>query len=155
MIERALALSVAACASCNSTGVDLDVDGGSNLGELPPNTLEWRATLAPDSVDSTLRGVAVVRTQFDASRFTATLSIRGDSSGARRAWHVHFGACVEHGPIVGEDASYPHLVIDDGAAASEARILLDLDPNRGYSVNVHQSQAPFGTIIACGELVLR
>jgi hypothetical protein len=88
--------------------------------------------------------------------FTAGVTIRVDTPGSLRPWHVHLGSCGQGGAIVGSDGAYPRLGVGaDGSATSEVQIRVGLDPAVAYSVNVHYSDAEFARIIACGNLVIQ
>jgi hypothetical protein len=158
MTKLAIVLIAVATIGCDDddTNVVVVPPGGVDAGQLPSNTLEWRATLSPTDIYSSLRGDAVVRMTIGEAAFMASATVRNDVSGALRPWHVHIGNCAARGAIVGDDASYPRLAVDGaGAASSSVLIRVGLDATAAYSVNVHQSDAQFNTIIACGELILQ
>jgi hypothetical protein len=68
---------------------------------------------------------------------------------------VHVGNCGSGGAIVGTDGAYPRISVgNDAAGVSEIQIRVGLDPLAQYHVNVHQSDAEFTRIIACGNLLL-
>jgi hypothetical protein len=136
----------------SANGSGSDTGSGSNA----PLTFEWRATLQPTEVNGTLQGDALVRQTEGEDSFTAGITIRVDTPGALRPWHVHLGSCGEGGAIVGSDADYPRLGVGtDGTATNEVQVRVGLDPAAAYSVNVHCSDAELDHIIACGNLVMQ
>ena len=137
-----------------------DIDGDDIPDDIdddfPDNVSVWRATIAGTGDFAQLAGDSVVRQADNDSLFSASTTIRGDVAGAVRPWHVHFGTCATGGDIVGDDLAYPRLTIgSDGTATASARISFDLDDDDAYHINIHESDAAFDNIIACGDLVLQ
>ncbi len=135
-----------------------DMGSGSGSDQPPAVVFEWRATiLSNDVLHWSVTGAATVREISGNNAFTASISLRNDLTGTARPWHVHAGTCADAGGIVGEDAAYPRLSIGtDGAAAATVMIRgAALDPEQPYHVNVHESNAQFTTLIACGDLILQ
>jgi hypothetical protein len=147
-------------AGCEDDDFD-DRDFGGDDGNPPatdggPTAIEWHATLQPTEVGRTIQGDAVVRMKVGEPAFTAAITVRTDTPGAIRPWHVHYGDCRSGGGIVGSDEAYPRLAVGtDGVAMSDVLIRIGLDPAAAYHVNVHCSDAEFDRIIACGDLVVR
>ena len=135
-----------------------DIGDTGDDDDTPPAVLEWQATLiSTDVFQWQLTGFARVLQTVGNTAFTASISIRNDLPGTARPWHVHFGSCATGGDIVGEDAAYPRLSVDTGGASTGVVTIRDiaLDPAALYHVNVHQSNAQLGTLIACGDLILQ
>jgi hypothetical protein len=162
MKRFAFFLSVALVASaCDDDDDDLFVDVNGN--GIPddqeptpnPSVIEWRAALVNlDPSLYALQGDAVVAQVVGDAAFTATITIRNDTPGAVRPWHVHFNTCAAGGGIVGADTAYPRLTSGtDGAASSNVMVRVGLDPAVAYHVNVHKSDAEFNTLIMCGDLI--
>jgi hypothetical protein len=89
----------------------------------------------------------------------ANLTLRGGSAGGRHPWHIHGGLCPSGdgsaaavGPEVGDPGSYPPLEPDEaGNASATATLVVALDPEADYHVDVHQS-AEDATVVGCGDL---
>jgi hypothetical protein len=155
---RTAALVLAACVTAASFGcvrvardpatgnADIDVENPMKSGET------WKATLAGRSTWTGASGTATARVEGDNT--LATIVLAGLPPGGPYPWHVHDGTCDTGGPIVGDAAAYPPLMVGaDGRAEASAR-LLGIKPNEAkkYHVNVHRSPTDLATIIACGEL---
>lgn len=83
------------------------------------------------------------------------LSLRGDVAGASRPWHVHVGSCAKGGPVFGGSASYAAITASSaGTGESEAMLRVALPDSGSYAVNIHESAAAMGTVVACGDLFL-
>lgn len=140
--------------------VDTDGDGIPDIDDqddmTPANVIEWRATIVGTGQYSQLSANGIVRQTVGVQLFTAEVTVRGDVANAVRPWHVHFDTCGTGGGIVGEDRAYPRLMTgSDGMATSTVRIPVALDPAASYHINIHESDAAFNNIIACGDLVLQ
>jgi hypothetical protein len=163
LLALSLSLFAASCIDDDDDGTlvvvpPADTGTGSGSSEPPPATLEWRAAIiSNDVLQWSVTGSATVLQVAGNTAFTASISLRNDLTGTARPWHVHFGTCATGGGIVGDDAAYPRLSIGtDGAAAATATIRnASLDPAALYHVNVHESNAQFTTLIACGDLILQ
>ena len=125
---------------------DIDVENPLKTGET------WKATLAGRAGWTGASGSATARVEGDNT--LTTLVLTGLPSGGPFPWHVHDGTCETGGPIVGDAAAYPPLMVGaDGRAEASARLLgLKLNEAKKYHVNVHRSPSDLATIIACGEL---
>ncbi len=151
---------VCACSDDDDDDLDfIDIDGDGIPDDIdddfPDNVTVWRANIVGTGAFSQLTGDSVVRQVEDEVPFGATTTIRGDVANAVRPWHVHFGTCATGGDIVGDDLAYPRLMTGSGGmATASARIPVDLDDDVAYHVNIHESDAAFDNIIACGDLVL-
>jgi hypothetical protein len=130
-----------------------DTGDGDDTGTPPPNAREWVANLVALEPGYTLSGTSIVTAFPGEPAFTASIQLEGDVPGSLRPWHVHVGTCGSGGSIVGPDAAYPRLSINnDGFAVVETNVLVALD-NGAYHVNVHFSDAQFDRLIACGDLI--
>jgi hypothetical protein len=136
-----------------------DDDTGGGGDEIPPpGVIQWRADITSnDPYIWSLFGTATVLMNEGEDAFTASVEIRNDVAGSARPWHVHFGTCASGGGIVGDDTAYPRLFTgSDGAAALAVTMRgVGLDPNAAYHVNIHESDAQFSVLIACGDMILQ
>lgn len=125
-----------------------------NPDALPtPQTTMWQATITGVVGFTNLSGEAFV-TWTETHPFSASITLRGDTPGELRVWHVHFGVCIAPGDIVGVPGAYEPLAIDSaGVATTNARVDFELDVAAPYHVDVHFSPADLETIIACGDLI--
>lgn len=83
------------------------------------------------------------------------IKFSGDVAGAKRPWHIHRGSCAKGGPIFGSPTAYGALLIDAKGGAQGKATLNVVLPDSGYFyVNVHESAAKMGSIVACGDLLL-
>lgn len=155
-------MAVTACTDDDDDGdiivVPPDDTGGDTGGDQTPTVFEWHANITTNDIYRwQLSGAATVLQNEGDTAFTASIDIRNDVPGAARPWHVHFGTCATGGGIVGDDAAYPRLA-NDGAGASSTTVTIRniaLDPAASYHINVHESDALFTTLIACGDLILQ
>lgn len=84
-----------------------------------------------------------------------TVSYKGDVGGATRPWHVHIGSCAKGGAVFGDAASYTPLKASAaGAAEGSATLNVALPDSGSFYVNIHESVAKMGNIVACGDLLL-
>lgn len=89
----------------------------------------------------------------------ANLTLRGGSAGGQHPWHIHAGLCpsgdadpIAVGPEVGDPGAYPNLEPDEtGNASATAVLMVPLDPDAEYHVDVHQSEDD-PTVVGCGDL---
>ena len=83
------------------------------------------------------------------------VKLTGDVAGSTRPWHVHVGSCQKAGPIYGDAKAYAVLRISaKGAADGKATLRFSLPDSGYYYVNIHESVANMGKIVACGDLLL-
>jgi hypothetical protein len=121
----------------------------------PPSTPRmWHANIVGNDIYGSLAGEGFVTELGDNQGFTATVELHGDIPGTVRPWHVHVGSCGTPGaPIVGADTAYPRLqTTAEGTSAATVNINVPLDSG-AYLINIHESDAQFGTLIACGNLI--
>ena len=164
MVAVVVGAFVAGCEDISDENevVILDTDGDGIRDDIDSdttaeNTFTW-STLVFATPDATtaITGSAIVRERIGADVFAAQVEVRNDTRGAVRPWHVHIGTCAQGGAIVGLDADYARLLVDlDGVARNTVRIPVRLVPEASLYVDVHESDAAFNTIIACGDLELR
>ncbi|HEY5927813.1 MAG TPA: hypothetical protein VIV11_39275 [Kofleriaceae bacterium] len=162
-MRHALVLVAALASGCGDNDdfdddVDVDIDenddGDDGDDPPPPGVLRWTATITGYANYGTIAGVANVQMTNGAALFLATVSLNSDIPGSVRPWHVHDGTCNSGGDIIGDDGDYPRLIIDNaGTAAGEAVVDVGLVSGEAYHVNIHESDAQFTTLIACGDLV--
>lgn len=161
LLALSLTLFAAGCIDDDDEGtlvIQPPDDTGTGSDEPPLVTLEWHAAIVSNDVlHWSVTGAATVLEVAGNTSFTANISLRNDLTGTARPWHVHAGTCATGGDIVGDDAAYPRLSIGTDGAASATVTIRDraLDPAAQYHVNVHESNAQFTTLIACGDLILQ
>lgn len=122
--------------------------------EPSPRVFDWFG-LMEAAEGWNIQGEAAIQWFDDTTEFTTGAVIAMDEPGAVRPWHVHHNTCDEGGGIVGSDADYPRLVVDEsGTAGVVTTVPTVLDPEADYHVNVHLSEAEMETVIACADLRL-
>lgn len=154
-MKRALSISIIAAAACLGACDDDDDDDLIIGGE--GDVVVWTADIFGIAPFQFVGGTAEVDHELGTFEFGATAEIFGDTPGAVRPWHVHFGTCASGGDIVGLDSDYIPFVIDAAGGDLVSVIVPEpLDPNGLYHVNFHlgTSAEDFGVIIACGDLFL-
>lgn len=125
--------------------IDVDVESPSKTGE------DWNAKMNGMGAYAQLTGSSKVLVNQGSS--SATVTLMGGSAGSRHPWHVHEGNCGSGGPIFGNPAAYPALVVtSDGKASASADLTVALKEAMDYHVNVHESSSNMANIIACGNL---
>lgn len=83
------------------------------------------------------------------------IKFAGDIAASRRPWHIHRGSCAKGGPIFGAAKAYSPLQVSAaGTAEGKATLRLSLPDSGYFYVNVHESAAKMGSIVACGDLLL-
>ncbi|MBC8088935.1 MAG: hypothetical protein H7Z40_16850 [Phycisphaerae bacterium] len=81
------------------------------------------------------------------------LKLVGDAAGSVRPWHIHVGSCTKAGGVFGGARSYTPITIDaKGEGMSKASLTAVLPDTGTYYVNIHESSANMGKIVACGDL---
>ena len=152
-------VGTSACGGDDETFPRGGTNGSADIGPGgQPQTviIEWRASLIATEVDATLNGDAVVVQRDDEDTFIAMISIREDTPGALRPWHVRFGNCVSGGDIVGLDSAYTRLGVGaDGFSSTADQIRVGLIPEAPYHVTVSFSDQMVDRFIACGDLIVR
>lgn len=135
--------------ACDDDDDIVDIGGEADV-------VVWTADIFGIAPFQYVGGSAEVSTEIGTFEFGATAEIFGDTPGAVRPWHVHFGTCASGGDIVGLDSDYLPLVVD-GAGADIVSVIVPepLDVNAFYHVNFHLAPDRQDVIIACGDLVLR
>jgi hypothetical protein len=84
-----------------------------------------------------------------------TVDYKGDVAGSTRPWHVHIGSCVTGGPVFGDAKAYTPLKVGaDGTTKGKTTLLVPLPDSGDYYVNIHESAATMGKIVACGDLLM-
>jgi hypothetical protein len=116
---------------------------------------EWAARLAGRE-GRKVTGAATAKPTADGTGTLVTVTLDGDTPGATRPWHVHTGSCRQSGGVVGGGRAYTPLVVDaKGQASGTATIPVPLADSASYYVNIHDSAAAMGVIVACGDLTKR
>lgn len=81
------------------------------------------------------------------------LKLMGDVAGSVRPWHIHVGSCTKAGGVFGAARSYTPITIDaKGEGAGKVSLTAVLPDTGTYYVNIHESSANMGKIVACGDL---
>ncbi|MGH7662793.1 MAG: hypothetical protein ACRENI_00620 [Gemmatimonadaceae bacterium] len=146
VFAASMSLACVRTATNEGTGeIDVDLESPGQEGE------DWNATLSGQGMGSGITGSS--RALVADGMTTVRINIMGATPGASHPWHVHDGACNSGGGIVGPASAYGSLRVgDDGRAADDAELSLQLDEAKDYHVNVHASSMNMATIIACGDL---
>lgn len=111
---------------------------------------DWTATLAGKD-GRKVTGSAAVKPAGAGVEVTVTLD--GDTPGATRPWHIHTGSCAKSGGVFGAARAYSPIVIDlKGHGSATAKLEAPPSDTATYYVNIHDSGAAMGTIVACGDL---
>ena len=111
---------------------------------------DWTATLAGQD-GRKVTGSAAVKPNGTGVEVTVTLD--GDTPGATRPWHIHTGSCAKSGGVFGAARAYSPIVIDlKGHGSATAKLEAAPSDTTTYYVNIHDSGAAMGTIVACGDL---
>lgn len=84
------------------------------------------------------------------------IKLMGDVAGSVRPWHIHSGSCAKAGGVFGGGRSYTPVTIDaKGDGSSKASVPVSLPDTGSYYVNIHESAANMGKIVACGDLKMK
>ena len=84
------------------------------------------------------------------------IKLMGDVAGSVRPWHIHTGSCATGGGIFGGARSYTPITIDaKGDGAAKASVPASLPDTGHFYVNIHESSANMGKIVACGDLKMK
>lgn len=104
---------------------------------------------------SKIRGVIAMEAGKTVGTTSAVVKYAGDIAGAVRPWHVHVGSCAKGGAVLGAATAYTPLIVNTkGAAEGNSVLRLALPDSGEYYVNIHESAANMGKIVACGDLLL-
>ena len=115
----------------------------------------WEGTLVGKN-GSTLKGRVSMVAGKTAGTSTVEIKMSGDAAGVTRPWHVHVGSCAKGGgPVFADAKAYTPLTVDaKGSASGKATLRVALPDSGYYYVNVHESAAKMGSIVACADLLL-
>lgn len=104
---------------------------------------------------STIRGPVTMEAGMAEGTTQIMVNYKGDVAGATRPWHVHVGSCEKAGPVFADGKAYPPLhVKSDGTASAKSTQKVTLPDSGAFYINIHESAATMGKIIACGNLLL-
>lgn len=104
---------------------------------------------------SKIKGPASMVPGMTAGTTEVEVSFAGDIAGAARPWHVHVGSCEKGGAVLGDAKAYTSLKVgSNGAAEGKATLQLAWPESGNFYVNIHESAANMGKIVACGNLQL-
>lgn len=112
----------------------------------------WMGTVAgTDGAKTT--GSAMMMTGKAAGTTEVTVELKGETPSVTRPWHVHVGSCTKAGAPFGGARNYTPIAIDDkGNGKSVVTLPVALPDSGSYYVNIHESAANMGKIVACGDL---
>lgn len=114
----------------------------------------WEA-LVQGKDGSKIRGPATMEAGMAAGTVDVVVNYTGDVAGVVRPWHVHIGSCAKGGAVFGDRTAYTPLKVSaDGKAEGKAVLRIALPESGEYYVNIHESAANMGKIVACGDLML-
>jgi hypothetical protein len=86
---------------------------------------------------------------------SVSVDYKGDVAGASRPWHVHVGSCAKGGAVLGDAAAYGVLKVSaTGTAKAKITLAMAMPEDGSYYVNIHESAANMGKIVACGDLLM-
>lgn len=81
------------------------------------------------------------------------LSVEGGIPGSRYGWEVREGACGANGPVLGEAAKYPPVLLGDrGLGQTLVQLPMRLETGKQYSVNLYGDASERTIVIGCGAL---
>jgi superoxide dismutase, Cu-Zn family len=121
---------------------------------VAPMAMKWEGALKGNG-ESKITGAIAVMPAGD-GKAEATVTFDGDTPGVTRPWHVHIGSCAKGGGVLGGGAAYAPIVVDDkGKGASKAMLPVAAPDTGSYYVNIHESRANMGSIVACGDLKMK
>jgi superoxide dismutase, Cu-Zn family len=112
----------------------------------------WTGKLAGKENEK-IMGEATMKPSADGAGTEVSVMLMGDSASASRPWHVHVGSCATGGGVFGGGKSYTPITSDaSGHGMSKATLAVTTPDTGSYFVNVHESAANMGKIVACGDL---
>ena len=115
--------------------------------------MDYTATITGKD-GAAIHGSAMAKT--DAKTTEVEVKLMGDAAGSVRPWHIHVGSCEKAGGVFGGGRSYTPITIDDkGDGTSKATVPVALPDTGTYYVNIHESAANMGKIVACGDLKMK
>lgn len=120
---------------------------------MSPFHLEWEGKIVGKD-GSKITGEAVMKEGADDKSTVVELMLMGDDNGATRPWHVHVGSCAKGGGVFGGGKSYTPVATSGGHGMSKATLPVALPDTGSYYVNIHESAANMGKIVACGDLMM-
>ena len=126
----------------------------SSLAAMGVRHIAWDG-LVQGKDGSKIRGLIEMVGGTAKGTTSAEVQYTGDTPGSARAWHVHAGSCNKAGAILGAASAYPALKVDaKGAIKAKATLRVQLPESGSYYIDVHDSPANPGKIVACGDLLL-
>lgn len=116
---------------------------------------EWGGAIAGRD-GRKVTGIATVKPTADGSGADVLVTLDGDTPRATRPWHIHSGTCAKAGGVVGGARAYTPMAIDaKGHGTAKATLPQTLPDTGTYYINIHDSAAAMGIIVACGDLAKR
>ncbi|WP_337170845.1 hypothetical protein [Gemmatimonas aurantiaca] len=113
---------------------------------------EWTAKIAGKE-GRKVTGSATVKPTADGKGIDVHVTLDGDTPGATRPWHIHTGTCANGIAVFGGPRAYTPIAID-AKGHGEAKVTVPAVPadTGSYNVNIHDSAAAMGIVVACGDL---
>lgn len=112
--------------------------------------MEYTATIAGKD-GAAVHGTGMVKSEEKTAE--VEVKLMGDVAGSVRPWHIHSGSCAKAGGVYGGGRSYTPITIDaKGEGSSKASLAVAIPDTGTYYVNIHESAANMGKIVACGDL---
>jgi superoxide dismutase, Cu-Zn family len=112
----------------------------------------WMGSVAGKD-GSAITGNATMKPGADGKSTTVDVELKGDAPNLARPWHIHTGSCAASGGVFGGGRSYTPIAIDaQGGGKSTATLPVVMPDTGKYYVNIHESSANMGKIVACGDL---
>lgn len=146
------AAASAACAHQSEVATTMEMGPPDETVAGDPVLPTWQALVTPTSAESEVMGEVAIRATEGGDTYAA-IAIEGSEPGRTHPWHIHRGECGSGGAIVGAANAYEPITVDGGGEGkATASILLALDPEAEYYVNVHRSPDDLATIVACGAV---
>lgn len=116
----------------------------------------WRATLVTPAALAgavQMNGTATMQPGRKSEDTNFSLGIANATPGGIHPWQVHHGQCGADEGVVGSDASYkPIKIDDDGRGSANASVRMPTPTSGRYFVTVQASTVNPETIVACGNL---
>ena len=149
-LDAVSALAMTACGgrAVRVSGGDVDMGSSAATGSTPTG---WGATLRGRDGWSGMRGSVFARPVESGTQ--VALTIEGGFAGSRYSWDVREGTCATPGPVVGDAAAYPMVLLGNRGMGSQiADLTVRLDASRQYVATLHGAGTEGEPPIACAAL---
>jgi len=140
--------------SCRLSGMALILLAAACVTDVNPDPVTlWEANLAGGEEHALVSGSVAAISRASSTR--AGVSVEGLEEGAY-FWRIVEGDCGAPGPVLGADAQYPELVVEDGsAAASLETVVSGATMRSGRSYHADVKDGDNDERIACGNFAQR